>query len=53
MVPNPIQMDDLGVPLFLETPMFLQQCIEQSRGDQCLWWKVRRESHFVDWFHPF
>ena len=22
MVPNPIKMDDLGVPLFLETPIF-------------------------------
>ena len=23
MVPNPIKMDDLGVPLFLETPIFV------------------------------
>ena len=23
MVPNPIKMDDLGVPLFLETPIYL------------------------------
>ena len=23
MVPNPIKMDDLGVPLFLETPLYL------------------------------
>ncbi len=22
MVPNPIKMDDLGLPLFLETPIF-------------------------------
>ena len=23
MVPNPIKMDDLGVPLFLETPLYI------------------------------
>ncbi len=27
---NPIQMDDLGVPLFLETPIFLDPVINQS-----------------------
>ena len=23
MIPNPIKMDDLGVPLFLETPIYI------------------------------
>ena len=24
---NPIKMDDLGVPLFLETPIYRERCI--------------------------
>ena len=30
MVPNPIKMDDLGVPLFLETPMYQKIAIQNS-----------------------
>ena len=27
---NPIKMDDLGVPLFLETPICIQKCFSQG-----------------------
>ena len=29
---NPIKMDDLGVPLFLETPMFLRHFHDHLEG---------------------
>ena len=29
---NPIKMDDLGVPLFLETPIWKQNRFEQLHG---------------------
>ena len=33
MMENPIKMDDLGVPLFLETPIYLRaQAYERLKG---------------------
>ena len=28
---NPIKMDDLGVPLFLETPTLTKECVKQRQ----------------------
>ena len=33
MVPNPIKMDDLGVALFLETPIWLQTSSNEICSD--------------------
>ena len=30
---NPIKMDDLGVPLFLDTPIYLHQTFEGARDE--------------------
>ena len=36
MMENPIQMDDLGVPLFLETPIYLQYAqVEMCQCECC------------------
>ncbi len=40
---NPIKMDDLGVPLFLETPMYFCSTLFKSGGNhaqsyQTHWW---------------
>ncbi len=36
MVPNPIKMDDLGVPLFLETPILLLTTTQLILRSLCL-----------------